>query len=164
MRLIVSNTGPLLHLGEAQALDLLRLAGEIHVPEGVETEVKLHNPSWQGPSWLSVDKLQQPFTSEASAWQQAGLLDFGEAEAVAFTRQLKADWLLTDDTAARLLAKGLHIEVHGSLGVVLWAAVAGHLDQAGSEETLKRLAESSLWVSSRVLQEALLALDKIFQS
>jgi len=36
VRRIVSDTGPLLHLSEAQALDLLGQAGEIHVPQAVD--------------------------------------------------------------------------------------------------------------------------------
>ena len=54
-------------------------------------------------------------------------------------RQLKADWFVTDDTAARVLATTLGIEVHGSLGILLWAAAA-HLD--GDEAD----AGSMLWL------------------
>jgi len=36
---------------------------------------------------------------------------------------------LTDDAAARLFAATLGMEVHGSLGVVLWNVARRHLDQ-----------------------------------
>jgi len=89
-------------------------------------------------------------------------LDAGEAEAIALARQIQADWFLTDDAAARLFAQALGLEVHGSLGIVLWAAVAGHLNRAAAEAVLNRLAQSSLWVSARVLAEARSALDQLF--
>jgi predicted nucleic acid-binding protein len=81
---------------------------------------------------------------------------------VALARQAGADWLLTDDAAARLFATALGIEVHGSLGVLLWAAAAGHLDPIEAEAALSRLAASSLWVSGQVLEEARSALRRMF--
>lgn len=57
MRRVVSNTGPLLHLSEAQALDLLRLAGEVHTPGGVEAEMLYLDPQWREPVWMSVDQM-----------------------------------------------------------------------------------------------------------
>ena len=57
VRRIVSNTGPLLHLGEAQALNLLGQAGEIHVPQAVDAEMRFQAEKWpeQRPAWLIVD-------------------------------------------------------------------------------------------------------------
>ena len=51
-----------------------------------------------------------------------GLAAYGEAQAIALARQFGPDWLLTDDASARLLAQSLGLEVHGSLGLVLWSA------------------------------------------
>lgn len=144
-------------------LSLLRLAGNMHTPPQVITELMYHMPNWRTPEWISVSILSGSHVKEAIRWQQAGLIDAGEAEAIALAQQLKADWLLTDDTAARLFATELGLEVHGSLGVVLWSAAVGHLDRAGAEDALARLAQSSLWISARVLNEARLALDKMWE-
>ena len=163
MRRIVSNTGPLLHLSEARALDLLNLAGEVHIPASVEAEVSYHISAWRTPDWMIVDTLTESHAEDAIAWQQAGLLHTGEAETIALARQVEADWLLTDDAAARLVAQKLGLEAHGSLGIVLWAAAAGHLNYVEVAATLERLAHSSLWMSARVLAEAKAALDRIFQ-
>jgi hypothetical protein len=38
LRRIVSDAGPLLHLSEAQALQILSHAREIHIPKAVEIE------------------------------------------------------------------------------------------------------------------------------
>lgn len=164
MRLVVSNTGPLMHLSQAQSLDLLRLLGAIHIPPAVAAEAARHIPTWTTapPVWISITTLQPAQASQALAWEQAGLLDQGEAEALALTRQLNADWFLTDDTAARVLASSLAIEVHGSLGIVLWAAATGHLNRQETETALNALAASTLWLSARVFKEARDALGKIF--
>src|SRR4051812_20673692 len=63
-----------------------------------------------------------------------------------------------DDSAARFLAVHEGIEVHGSLGVVLWAAFTGLWDKGSCKVALDRLAASSLWLSPRVLREARKAL------
>lgn len=162
VRLVVSDTGPMLHLSEAQALELLALTGEVHVPKAVHTEIAYHRRDWQTPDWMTVDTLAPPYADEAIEWHQAGLLDIGEAEAIALARQLKADWLLTDDAAARLFARTVGVEVHGSLGIVLWAAAMKYLNRAEAEAALNHLARSSLWISARVMAEARAALDQLF--
>ena len=163
MRVVVSNTGPLLHLWEAEALELIALAGEVHIPKAVDLEMAQHNTEWahRRPAWVLVDILTPPYDAEAFGWQQAGILDPGEAEAIALARQIKANWLLTDDVAARLLAQSLGFEVHGSLGIVLWAAATGRLTRAEAEIILDRLKSSSLWISARVFDEAKAMLDQL---
>jgi predicted nucleic acid-binding protein len=160
---IVSDTGPLLHLYEAQALNLLKLIGKVHIPKAVDIEMDRHEVKWlsQRPEWILVDILTSPHDKMAIAWQQVGLLDPGEAEAIALTQQIKTDWFLTDEALARLLGRSLGLEVHGSLGVVLWAAALGHLTRSEAEAILDRLRNSSLWVSTRVFAEAKATLDRL---
>ena len=77
--------------------------------------------------------------------------------------QTQADWLLRDDTAARQFAQALNVEVHGSIGLLLWAVAAGHI--ATRDEAfvlLTVLANSSLWISDRVLQKAREAIETLF--
>lgn len=166
MRLVVSDTGPLLHLVEAQSLELLKLTGEVHIPPSVATEISRPVANWSSlqTNWINITSLIPPHDSQAIAWTKAGLLDIGEAEALALARQLTADWFLTDDAAARTLATSLNIEAHGSLGIVLWAASTGHLKYDEAKDALDRLAQSSLWVSARILAEAKDALDTLFHS
>lgn len=163
-RRIVSDTGPLLHLREAGTLDTLQAAGQVFIPLAVETEMIALDAAWsrERPAWIEAVPLQPSFQSQAADWMKAGLLDPGETEALALAGQLQAEWLLTDDTAARLVASRLGLEVHGSLGVVLWAAASGHFSRAEAEDALEALSQSSLWLSARVLDEARGALRQIF--
>ncbi|HSX78150.1 MAG TPA: DUF3368 domain-containing protein [Candidatus Saccharimonadia bacterium] len=164
MRRIVSDTGPLLHLHEAACLALLEHAGTVAVPKAVDSEMVHHVREWptRKPRWITVTAVTAPYDVQATGWQQSGLLEAGEAEAIVLALQLSAMWLLTDDTAARVFATTLGLEVHGSLGIVLWAAARGHLSREESTVALDRLAHSSLWLSTRVLAEARAALDRLF--
>ena len=164
MRLVVADAGPLVHLSEIEAIELLRSLGEMHVPEAVEQEVSVLLESWSSsrPDWVYVTSLDSSRNVESRAWEQAGLLDRGEADAIGLARQLSASWLLTDDASARLMAEALGIETHGSLGVVLFSASQGTVTKVEAEALLTRLANSSLWVSDRVLSEARAALEELF--
>jgi predicted nucleic acid-binding protein len=159
----VCDTGPLLHLSEAHALDALRHVDEIHAPPLVIAEMNYHLADWETPPWVTIDALDAAHVAEAAAWLQAELLHAGEADAIALARQIDADWLLTDDAAARLFASELGLEVHGSLGVILWAAAVGHMDRPIAEQALTQLAAPSLWLSSRILGEAWAALVEIYR-
>jgi len=165
VRRIVSDTGPVLHLTEAGSLRLLSLAGEVHVPSAVDGEMVVLRSDWEHerPGWIVVDAVAAPYSEHGAEWQEAGLLGAGESQAIALAQEIEADWLLTDDAAARLFAEVLGLEVHGSLGIVLWAAAAGHLERSAAEAALDLLARSSLWVSAAVLTEARLALSELLR-
>lgn len=154
------DTGPILHLAEAEALVLLKPAAPILIPPAVEAEMLTLRPNWRTdrPRWIEVEHLTPRHAEEAQGWFAADLLDAGEAEAVALARQVKAGWLLSDDAAAALFARSLGLEVHGSLGVVLWCVAKGYLPAGDGRVVLHRLKESSLWLSTRVMREALAAL------
>ena len=164
MRRIVSNTGPVLHLHEAELLTLLEHAGEIYIPKAVDLEMAQHELEWRArkPDWITVTLVTASYDPQATRWQQVRLLDAGEAEVIALAQQLNAQWFLTDDAAARVLATSLGLEVHGSLGLVLWSAAMRYLSHGEAESALDRLAQSSLWISVGVLAEARAALDRLF--
>lgn len=163
MSVIVCDAGPIIHLYEACCLPLLRKTGSLFLPHRVYLEVQAAiymDAPW--PDWLQVVKLSPKEQNEAGRWQAAGGLHAGEAEALVLARQRKADWFLTDDAATRLFVSLLGIEVHGSLGIVLWSAARKLLSRKEAEAALKGLEQSSLWLSSKIYQEAQLALDEIY--
>ncbi len=167
MKRLVADTGPLLHLHEAGALHLLPRMGEIHLPSRVLAELRAHAPAlWPGlpPIWATVQILPSQLQQQADAWQRANLLHGGEAEALALATNPKADWFLTDDAAARLVAESLGLEVRGSLGVVLWAAAHKLVSRLEAEAHLAGLEQSSLWLSPRVRSDARDALAQIFSA
>jgi len=114
------------------------------------------------PRWIAVKKLSADERFKVNALCRTVLLDRGEAEAATLAQSLKADRFLTDDGAARALGDVMGLETHGSLGIVLWAAVTGYLKHDEAREALRGFSRSSLWISRRILERANRALDELF--
>jgi len=110
---------------------------------------------------VNVTVLRDRHQRDAHGWTQAGLLDDGEAAAIASGQQTSADWLLMDDAAGRLFAQALGLEVHGSLGVLLWAAGKNFITPVEARACLDGLANSTLWVSPRILKDARTAFEEL---
>jgi predicted nucleic acid-binding protein len=165
MKRLVADTGPILHLHEAGALHLLSLIGNVFLPPPVVAELRAHSPSlWPGsfPEWVKLQTPSSGNRQRAWQWQRAGLLHGGEAESLALALEIKPGWFLTDDAAARLMAESLGLEVHGSLGVVLWVAANRLVKKSEAEKHLTGLEQSSLWTSQKVRGQARSALEILY--
>ena len=166
MNVVVTDTGPLLHLHQVGAMLLLAHLGSVQVTPTFWSELQRHAPSLATnglPAWLSLAQPSDSAILQASQWVNAQVLHAGEAEALAYARETQADLFLTDDTAARTMGESLGIQVRGSLGVVLFAAASGHLDKAACLQTLDALeTQSTLWMSAKVKAAARLAVSQIF--
>lgn len=120
-RVVVADAGPLLHLDELDALDVLSDLGEILVPPAVHRELLQHRPSL--PQRCPQLKLLAavPAAPTVDALTPLYTLHHGEREALACCLGLPSPLLLTDDTAARLAAQTLMIRAHGTLGLLVRA-------------------------------------------
>lgn len=165
MKTVVCDTGPILHLIEADILSLLEQTGKVYIPKAVDIELIEIDGNWKDvrPSWITIEYLSERNLSYVSSLCTAGFLDRGEAEAIVLAQYLKADWLLTDDSSARTFSDMIGLEVHGSLGVVLWAAAVSHLNYEEAKEAINKLANTSLWISKTILEKAYKALDVMFK-
>jgi predicted nucleic acid-binding protein len=162
-RIVVCDTGPLLHLSEAGAAHLLSLAGKVLIPPLVVTEFEANTQGWSPPQWVQIGVLEKPARRKAEEWMRTEQIDAGEAESIALALQEHADWLLTDDAKARQLAETLGIEVHGSIAILLWSMATGLVQEKElAIQLMDKLAKSSLWISDRVLQEAYEAINTLF--
>jgi len=106
------------------------------------------------PAWVEVEPLTPADARTSVAWMELGDLHGGEAEAVVMAQSLAAEWFLTDDAGARLVAVSLGLEAHGSLGVVLWNVSHRLLSQEQGLAALKDLRGGSLWISDRIFRQA----------
>ncbi len=160
-RILVCDTGPLLHLSEAGILFILNQSGEIFIPLEVAEEFNKNAPDIQLPEWIKILELEDIYKKRAVSWHKH--IHSGEATAVALAQQMQAEWLLCDDAKARQFAQSLGLEVHGSVGLLLWAVAVGYI--ANHDEAvrfLNALADSSLWMSDRVLEQAHRTIDELF--
>ena len=158
-RIVVCDTGPLLHLNEARVIHLLERAGQILIPPVVSQELATR---LNLPTWVEIQQLNKSAQGKVLDWNNREELDSGEAEAIALAWQVKSDWFLTDDALARQFSESLGLETHGSIGVLLWAAAEGHIqDRNVAHEVLNNLIKSSLWISQRVVDEASRAIDEL---
>jgi predicted nucleic acid-binding protein len=166
MTLVVTDTGPLLHLHEVGALELLQNLGTVYTTPVVLTEFQIHVPALKGndlPVWLVLTEVSDAVTSRAMDWLNSQTLHHGEAEALAFASEIGADLFLTDDSAAREMGESIGMQVRGSLGVVLYSAVSGFIDFHQCRKILDDLEDgSTLWMSSKVKASVDEALLQIF--
>jgi len=160
-RIVVCDTGPLLHLSEAGAIHLLQHAGRILIPESVTKEFNQNALGWNPPQWIEVHKLDKAAQKRSTEFIDSKTVDWGEAEAIALAIQVKADWFVTDDAKARQLAESMGLESHGSIGILLWNLAVENINGKQTRYLLDALANSSLWISNRVLDEARKAIDML---
>jgi predicted nucleic acid-binding protein len=149
---VICDAGPLIHLDELSALDLLTDFSAVIVPQAVWAEVERHRS--EALTRVGVNLLQIAVQVEADpavdTLIQTLSLGAGEQAAIRLARQRPNAILLTDDAAARLAAEGLGLRVHGTLGILIRAvrrgqrtsqAVIGLLESLPTQSSLHIRAE-----------------------
>jgi len=151
----VVNTSPLIHLGDAGRLELLRdLFGTVLVPRIVLQELLAKGEGDRAAhevsraNWLKIiDVVDIP--SPIVAWD----LDPGESAVLAHALGHANTEAIVDDLSARRCAQSLSIPVCGTLGLDLRAARKGIVtDPSG---LISELRDAGMWLSHRLLQEIL---------
>ena len=152
MTLVVADSSPIRYLAVLDAIELLpQLYERVILPRSVQAELSHpHAPaevrSWASalPAWAEV--------REAAHIELAGVLDAGEAEAIALAEELRADLVLIDEREARRVAVERGLKVAGIIGVLELGA-ARHL--VDLRESLQRLLGTNFRIERRYLEEAL---------
>jgi predicted nucleic acid-binding protein len=121
--LVVCDAGPLIHLDQLDCLDLLADFSRVVVPDVVWREVEHHRPTALDQKTIRLERLEprEEPSAELISLHRLLALHAGEVQALQLAQELDADFLLTDDSAAKLAAKTLHVSAHGTLGVLLRA-------------------------------------------
>jgi len=117
IRIVVCDTGPLLHLSEAGAIHLLQNVGRILIPGSVTQEFDQNAQGWNPPQWIEVYELDKTAQKRSTKFIESNTIDLGETDAMALAIQVEADWFVTDDAKARQLAESMGLESHGSIGI-----------------------------------------------
>jgi predicted nucleic acid-binding protein len=84
LSVVVCDTGPILHLHEAGALNVLAGAADVVIPGAVQDELREQIPGWRRrkPRWLLVRRLSSKQRNDPIIRQLARELGAGEAEAI----------------------------------------------------------------------------------
>lgn len=166
--MIVSNTGPLIHLAKIGKLNLLKeLFGKILIPKVVKIEVVDRGKEEGAPDaflienemvegWIAVEEDVSDNVKEIA--EKAGI-DMGEIVAIMLAKK-KGCSILIDDLAARRFAAGLGLEVVGSVGVLIRAARTGKISKDGALESLEKLGDI-MWLGVDVYEDARKTIEEL---
>jgi predicted nucleic acid-binding protein len=126
--IVVADATPLIALAKLERLTLLsELFGAIVIPQAVYDEVVSNTPNRPGSlevrqaTWIQV----QAITNQAKLADLLADLDLGEAEALVLAEELHADWILLDESKARLIAQISGLKFIGTIGLLLLAKQTG---------------------------------------
>lgn len=155
--IVIADTTPLLYLSRIGRLEIIRAVHrEILVPKTVWEELVLARPaepgvaSLQASPWIRVnDEIERIGIDPALA----GLLDAGEAAAIALAELLRADTLLIDERKGRAVARARGLRIQGTLGLLVEARRAGVLGSLRA--VLDDLSNAGFRVSALLVTEAL---------
>ena len=146
---VVSNSSPLIALARIQRLDLVpAILQSALIPPAVAREIAPSIPVL--PRWLEV---RAP-TRSASGLTSRGRLGEGEWEAIALAVEVGASAIVVDDRPARRLAEEAGLSVIGTLGLLLEAKRAGHIETIRAE--LDKLLATSFFVSPQLYDQLLI--------
>lgn len=150
----VFDAGPLIHLAEVGALDILQDLEICYVPEAVWQEVAHHQPSALSFPGLSLKRCTAPSPSINLQTLATTLsLDSGEIESLSLMEHFPQVWFLTDDAAARLVAEQRHYHVHGTIGLLIRSVRQKQRTTSEVLDLLRTLPEcSSLHVRPALLK------------
>ena len=161
--IIVSDTSPISALLKCNRVELLQqLFSQVVIPQkvfeellvleksGIEVRSKLTT------SWIRILSPKNNLKVE----EFSAIVDAGEAEAIVLALELKAEILLIDDLAGRILATEQGLATKGLLGILVEAQKQKILPDAKSlVDTLR--GNGTIWVSERVYEVFLKALNNI---
>lgn len=154
----VSDTGPLLHLNEIHFSKALNIFSTLIIPDEVSSELKKAKVSiTKNIQMLSLHPQSKDVTKLLTNQHS---LDLGEAEAIALALQEKISLFLTDDLDARQVAKTFHLEVHGTVGILLRAYREKIIDKRSAFEAVRSLkTRSSLFITQDLINEVLRTIE-----
>lgn len=154
--IVVADTTPLIGLAKAGRFYLLKeIFGQIYIPEGVYEEVVVEGRGRAGArevneaTWIETVEVKDKLAVELLEDE----LDKGESESIVLAKELKADWVLMDERAARRRLEALGIDKIGTLGILLKAKEMGLLESVRPE--MDKLRTKGFRISKRVYEDVL---------
>lgn len=164
--MIVSNSGPLIHLARIDRLKLLKeLFGKVMIPQEVKIEVVDRGKEEGAPDAFLIESeiekgwvvIEESKNDKLKKIAESAGIENGEASAIMLAKRKKCP-ILIDDLAARRFASGLGLEVVGSLGVLIRSAKVGKISKSEALEALDKLAKV-MWLGVDIYDDARKAIE-----
>lgn len=151
----VVNTTPLVALGQIGRLGILRqLFDEVIIPEVVYQESIAGGEGSPGTeeiqhaTWLIRHTLP-----DETGWQTSLFgLDPGERDVLRLAGIVQPDWVIIDEKLGRRVAKALGFPIRGTLGILLAAYQANHIDRHEALLAVSQLEKSTVRISQPLIQ------------
>lgn len=149
---IVMNTGPLIALAAADALEIAgRLPLQLICPTEVQRE--LDAGAARGlprikPAWLAVVPLAAPLHPVARA-----ILDPGEAAVIQLALEQRIDRVCIDETKGRQTALAVGLKVTGALGLLARAKTLGLISEL--RPLVEKMLRSGRWYDPHLIRRVL---------
>ena len=155
--IVVSDSGPIIHLARVEHLDLLpHLFGRVLVPDAVFEEVVGQGEGRVGAAELAaarwVEVVEAPPEARHPTLDLAGL-DPGEHDAILLAVERRVDLLLCDDLRGRKRARQAGLAIAGTLGVIGIAKARGAIPAAAP--LIRAVLEGGLRASPAVVATVL---------
>ncbi len=140
----VLDAGPLIHLAELSALDVLNDLTLLYIADAMWDEVARHQPQALSSPALSLQRIAAPVLSPGLRTLAIALgLDRGEVESLSLMEIYPHAWFLTDDAAARLAAEHRQYKVHGTIGLLIRSVRRGQRAPGEVLDLLRLLPQRS---------------------
>lgn len=152
--IVVSDSGPLIHLSRVNRLDILQVFfKEIYIPEAVYQELTSIEEDLPGSSEIrTFDWIKNKSVDKDTAKQiLMEYLDEGESEAILLAKDIDADLLLIDDFAGRRTATTHGIEVMGTLGILDKASEENMIQNL--EKVVTELRKKGFWMDDELFEK-----------
>lgn len=154
VNLAVADAGPLIHLDEIDAFNLLSTIDTLLIPQTVYQELET------GGIPQALETVEYDLVDTEAEESSQSRLDPGETAALSIATDREAV-LLTDDLEARDAAKEANVEVHGSVGIIVFAYSRGQLSKPEAVTLIRSLqTETSLFITDAVVDHGIKLLEQ----
>ncbi len=167
MKVVVSNSGPLIHLTVVGLLELVfKLYDVILIPQSVYNEIVVigkeegHSDAILLEQAISSGKIKVEKVFANTQKLSTSKLHQGEINAIMLALQSEIEIILLDDEEARIFARKLNIKVKGTLGILIELFKKKFLKLEEALKYLKKI-NTVMYLSSDVYSYVQNELEKI---
>ena len=123
MKIIISDTGPILSLACINRIDILfKIYPDFFIPEAVFAELKTYLPRYVNDYEIVLKKLEpHMLTLSSHAKETNECFGAGEIECFILALESGINHLLIDDAAARKFAENMGLQCIGTLALIIKA-------------------------------------------